>query len=649
MSLDLFPSNIDEAVNYAARTSAPELPSTFTDNFNDAWNRGYLTSQSISGEIRKTTARQQFIDDAIAKTGDQSFGQLEEYGGFDIAGFNDKIANHRAARPDLEIQPISDEGIQTRADEIGTRQLSDSASFGRRERTTGGSVGAFLGSAVASVADPVNLIAFPLAAPESLGILGTALAWGAIGAGSQTAIEALNATSMERIQPGYGTSNQPLGNILEAGAAGAVLGGGLKALASLWGRNKSGTWPRTVRDAGNVVESEAQIATTNPLPGVEGETAHRTAVSKAIDDLANGRPVDVDGIVVPEQLAARDAAIDPVIAARDNAVTAQAAARDAADVVQTYTTAKGSKYSVHSDGTTTRDKAARADVGHEGDSGIKDRSAKTIYVDGDASALSGAGLQGDTGGKGYRVAIKDGKATFLWWNEQAGKWGAPESGRDIPFTTIPEVGKSPVELWKPTTDVPGYEAYRSQHAGNKITAVQQPELPFAQTEAQARAEASTATLSEGNEMPAEDAAKIAARVAQMDDPDKARALLDEVFLRPQTIADTLPGVEKPPSNRPEKINTDTAAALREDLTPAKIEEMRADTDMPDTVSRELDRMVIEKPDLEVPMGVTQDADGRMVPTTRKVSDVIAEADAKLAASKEIAACAGPLQTAERAA
>jgi hypothetical protein len=103
MSLDLFTSNADDAVNYAARVSAPELPSTFSDNFNDAWNKGYLTSQSISGEIRKTTARQQMVDDAIAKTGDQSFAQSGEGGGFDTAGFNAKVAQHKASRPDLDI------------------------------------------------------------------------------------------------------------------------------------------------------------------------------------------------------------------------------------------------------------------------------------------------------------------------------------------------------------------------------------------------------------------------------------------------------------------------------------------------------------------------------------------------------------------
>jgi hypothetical protein len=53
-------------------------------------------------------------------------------------------------------------------------------------------------------------------------------------------------------------------NILEAGLGGAVLGGGLKGLSALWTRQKTGAWPRTVRDAGNVVESEAQIAATRP-------------------------------------------------------------------------------------------------------------------------------------------------------------------------------------------------------------------------------------------------------------------------------------------------------------------------------------------------------------------------------------------------
>lgn len=516
MSLDIFQSNIEDAVNYAGRVSAPELPSTFSDNFHDAWNKGYLTAQSISGLTRRSRALGEFVDDAIRKTGDNSFMATEQDGYADLDGFNAKLAAHKAKNPTLELDPITEEMIQQRADEIGKRQLALSADFDRRERTFGGSVGSFLGTTAAAIADPVNLVAFPLAAPASYGVVGTALAWGGIAGGSQAAIEALNASSMERIQPGYRDSGEGAMNIAEAALFGSVLGGGVKGIGALWSRNRSAAWPRTVRDAGNVVESEAQIAATNPLPGVEGEAVHRTALNKAIDDLANGRPVDVDGIVAPETFAARNAALDPVIGARDEVMNAQAAARAAAD---------------------------------------------------EAAATAGP----------------------------------------------------------------------------------QAELPFAQTEAQALAEATGAKLTQGvqdvarlagYDMPADEAARIADRVAKLDDPEKARALLEEVFVRPSTVADTLPVVEKP-SNRPEKINTANARALRDELQPAKIEEMRVDPDLPDTVSRDLDKLMLEQPDLEVPMGVTVDAEGAVVPATRKVESVVAEADARLAAAEEIKACVGP--------
>jgi GNAT superfamily N-acetyltransferase len=85
----------------------------------------------------------------------------------------------------------------------------------------------------------------------------------------------------------------------------------------------------------------------------------------------------------------------------------------------------------------------------------------------------------------------------------------------------------------------------------------------------------------------------------------------------------------------------SSEALRDELTPARIEEMRTDPDMHETVARDLDKLMLERPDIEVPTGVTVDAEGRTVPTTRKVEDVVAEADARLEAAKEIAACTGP--------
>lgn len=148
----------------------------------------------------------------------------------------------------------------------------------------------------------------------------------------------------------------------------------------------------------------------------------------------------------------------------------KASPADVSPIPTGFTTAKGSTYVVHEDGTTSRNKAARNDPGHEGDSGQKERSAKTVYVDTNAGALSAAGLQG-LGSKGARVAIKDGKATLVTWNEKQGGWGASEGSRDIPLHDQPAKGRYPLELWKKADDVPGYEAYAKMHAGNEITDV----------------------------------------------------------------------------------------------------------------------------------------------------------------------------------
>lgn len=139
------------------------------------------------------------------------------------------------------------------------------------------------------------------------------------------------------------------------------------------------------------------------------------------------------------------------------------------EVTMTYRTAKGSTYKVFGDGTTQRNKAARNDAGHEGDSGEKKRTSRTVYVDENAAVLSAAGMQG-LGPKGARVVIKDGKASLLWWNDEGGKWGRAASGSDIPVHDAPAVGRYPLELWSPAKDVPeGYVGYSNMHAGNAIT------------------------------------------------------------------------------------------------------------------------------------------------------------------------------------
>ena len=200
---------------------------------------------------------------------------------------------------------------------------------------------------------------------------------------------------------------------------------------------------------------------------------HASPEVRANAEAARAASADIDRIIAEENARMnRDAA---AMQEADQAATwgndpTRPANENAEPPIAGFQTARGSTYEVAGDGTTTRNKAARNDAGHEGDSGPKPQSARTVYVDGDASGLSAAGLHG-LGSKGARVVIKDGKASLLTWNEKGGKWGRSPEGTDIPVHDTPAVGRSPLELWKPTDDVPGWEAYSGMHAGNPIVSV----------------------------------------------------------------------------------------------------------------------------------------------------------------------------------
>lgn len=139
----------------------------------------------------------------------------------------------------------------------------------------------------------------------------------------------------------------------------------------------------------------------------------------------------------------------------------------------TFKTAKGSTYEVHDDGTTSRNKAARSDLGHEGDSGAKPRSAKTVYAE-DLRAFQ------PPDGSTWRVVAHEDGTLSLATKNQDGKWGIAPGSRNIKVETAPRVGLSPLELWSPET-VNGLPAYKVMHPGNKITEVgsapQQPDVP----------------------------------------------------------------------------------------------------------------------------------------------------------------------------
>lgn len=147
-------------------------------------------------------------------------------------------------------------------------------------------------------------------------------------------------------------------------------------------------------------------------------------------------------------------------------------------VTHRFTTAKGSTYTHHEDGTTTRNKAARTDYGHEGDSGAKERSAKTYYMDENtANALARP--------QGTSRVIDHGNGTLSVATKNAnGQWGVAPSQSKVKVSDKPSHGAIPLELWE-GEKLGGHDAYRTTHFGNKITELnEEPASPEKATEPQ---------------------------------------------------------------------------------------------------------------------------------------------------------------------
>lgn len=296
--LDLFQNNQAIAAKIQPNEGT-DLPAGFGDSFDTAWHEGQLFGSSISHGMARLAAFDQFETEFRQKTGKQ-FDINSEGGADPWDQANDQIRDLKAKNPSLDIAPVEPDEIDRRAAAVSGD--AHHAYTAEREQTFGGKVGSVLGSLASGTVDPINLVGLAVAPEAELGVLGTAAAFGAIGAVSQGVNEAAQAGFREQVQPGYMESGQPGMNIVGGAVGGAVLGGGFKAAGALWSRLKTGDWPRSVRDAGNIVESEANVQQSNILPGADGEAAHREALAKSIDDIVAGRAVDAPESVsaVPE-------------------------------------------------------------------------------------------------------------------------------------------------------------------------------------------------------------------------------------------------------------------------------------------------------------------------------------------------------------
>lgn len=174
----------------------------------------------------------------------------------------------------------------------GSATISEGKGMERRSTGFGSTVGGFAGTMAGAMTDPINAVSVMFGAGAASGVLRTALVEAGISAGSESFIQATNYDWRKEIDPTYSVS-EAVGEVAAAGVGGAVLGGGIKGLAAAWQRAKTGSWPSHVKDTANVVTREAATPSSRFEKSVSGESAHKAALTKSLDDLIQSRPVEL--------------------------------------------------------------------------------------------------------------------------------------------------------------------------------------------------------------------------------------------------------------------------------------------------------------------------------------------------------------------
>jgi hypothetical protein len=286
MSLDIFQEDQGAALADAAHRIAPDLTAGFSDTLDNAITTGIEWHNSARYQFSKEHALGDYIQDIRNRTGETLPNPGYLIGGPSLDEFNEKQSKIADAHPDLGLQPLTAEAIDTMTTKRMGQAHAAKVAMDQRERTWGGTAGGIIGSIIASATDPVMLATLPLGGIGELGILGRAAEFGAINAGVEAAVDLPTMAAGERAVPG--SSAEIPREIASAGLFGAALGGAFGALGRYL---KARTVSTTARDAANVGASEAQINATNVFPTAEGETAGRDAVEQAVTLAAKGEPI----------------------------------------------------------------------------------------------------------------------------------------------------------------------------------------------------------------------------------------------------------------------------------------------------------------------------------------------------------------------
>ena len=137
-----------------------------------------------------------------------------------------------------------------------------------------------------------------------------------------------------------------------------------------------------------------------------------------------------------------------------------------APIGTTFTTARGSTYTVTADGTTVRNRAPDEEGG---DFVQQPQSGKTIFVSNEDKQKFGSLFQqGEPGLYQFTpVAGTTNKAQLVFTKDYGpNKAGDPVPGTEITYSNTPESGQSPIEIYNSTNDNPN-----NIHFGSEITQV----------------------------------------------------------------------------------------------------------------------------------------------------------------------------------
>ncbi|WP_420104508.1 hypothetical protein [Bosea sp. (in: a-proteobacteria)] len=266
--------------------------------FAEAWDSSAAMGRAVKQVVSRARARndewERMLGDIRDKTGEAIANPMQvsagDLGTMQTSRIMQRLSKLRQDRPELGLPEDFDAEIDRRADLTLASAVRDARAVEARPHSWGGLAGGILGDIQTMLSDPVQLPFMVMGAGAARSILGTALIEGGIGFGQSVAVSAATARDRRRVDPQFGLA-EAAGEAAAAAVGGAAIGGGFRALSRGLGLLRGSDIPRTLRDAANVAESEAQIASTFRATTAEGEVAQRAGLSNAIDAAVAGQPI----------------------------------------------------------------------------------------------------------------------------------------------------------------------------------------------------------------------------------------------------------------------------------------------------------------------------------------------------------------------